>query len=178
MESVISVRLAGKTDLNGVMALFQRVIPILRASGNNQWDASYPSLSILARDLEDGQLWLAEEAGQLVGVAAISTEQPPEYADTGLDINESAIVVHRLAVDPAFRGAGVASALLLHAEDIARNRGIAVLRVDTSKLNEAAQRLFGRFQYRLAGEIELSFRPGMEVLCYEKRLDHRAPAGR
>jgi ribosomal protein S18 acetylase RimI-like enzyme len=160
------------------MALFQRVIPILRASGNDQWDDSYPSPSTFEHDLEAGQLWIAEASGQLLGVAAITTEQPPEYADAGLNINENAIVVHRLAVDPAFRGVGIASTLMLHAEDVARNGGIAVLRVDTNKLNEAAKRLFDRHQYRLAGEIELSFRPGMQVLCYEKRLDHRAPAGR
>jgi ribosomal protein S18 acetylase RimI-like enzyme len=78
--------------------------------------------------------------------------------------------VHRLAVDPAFRGAGVAGALMRKAEEVAVEREIRVLRVDTNTLNEATQRLFPKLGYALAGEIGLAFRPGLRFLCYEKRL--------
>jgi ribosomal protein S18 acetylase RimI-like enzyme len=88
----------------------------------------------------------------------------------GWDIDEPAIVVHRLAVDPAFRGAGVAAALMQKAEDVAVERGVGVLRVDTNTQNEATQRLFPKLGYRLAGEISLQFRPGLRFFCYEKRL--------
>jgi ribosomal protein S18 acetylase RimI-like enzyme len=176
--SVIQVQPATKNDLSAIVALFKKVIRILHASGNHQWDDNYPTASTFIADVEAKQLWIVEQAGQLAGVAAITTEQPPEYANAGLNIEENALVIHRLAVSPEFRGAGVASALMLHAEELARASGIAALRVDTNKRNESALRLFTRHQYRLAGEIELSFRPGMEVLCYEKRLDYRASAGR
>ncbi len=41
------------------------------------------------------------------------------------------------------------------AEDIAVERGITVLRVDTNTQNEATQRLFPKLGYLLAGEISL-----------------------
>jgi ribosomal protein S18 acetylase RimI-like enzyme len=97
-------------------------------------------------------------------------DQEPDYAQVGWDISEPAIVVHRLAVDPAFRGAGVASSLMQTAEQIAVERGISVVRVDTNTQNEATQRLFPRLGYRLAGEISLEIRPGLRFFCYEKRL--------
>ena len=79
-------------------------------------------------------------------------------------------VVHRLAVNPEFRGAGLAGALMNKAEEVAMERGISVLRVDTNTQNEATRRLFPKLGYVLAGEIGLGFRPGLRFLCYEKRL--------
>jgi ribosomal protein S18 acetylase RimI-like enzyme len=152
------------------MALVRRVVPPMRAMGNLQWDDHYPNEQVFQEDIQLQQLWVAQLEGALAGVAAITTDQSPEYADVGWDLNEPAIVIHRLAVDPAFRGAGIAVALMQQAEQVARERGIAVLRVDTNTQNPAAQRLLPKLGYTLAGEIGLAFRPGLRFLCYEKRL--------
>lgn len=157
-------------DVVAVMALVRRVVPLMRASGNLQWDDDYPNARVFERDVELAQLWVAEIEGAVAGVAAITTDQEPEYAHVGWDITEAAVVVHRLAVDPAFRGQGVAAALMIEAESVARERGIRVLRVDTNSHNEATQRLFPKLGYTFAGEIGLGFRPGLRFLCYEKRL--------
>jgi ribosomal protein S18 acetylase RimI-like enzyme len=165
-------------DLQLLMTLVRRVVPLMRAAGNLQWDDQYPNEQVFAHDIELGQLWVAiVENSEVAGVAAITTDQEPEYARVGWDIHEPAIVVHRLAVDPAYRGAGVAGALIHQAETVAHDRGISVLRVDTNTENPATQRLFPKLGYLLAGEISLSFRPGLRFLCYEKRLtDERLEA--
>jgi len=163
------IRLATIEDLGMVMELVRRVVPLMRASGNLQWDDKYPNARVFEQDMKKSQLWLAEIDGQIAGIAAITTDQQPEYADVGLDVSESAIVVHRLAVDPAFRGRGVAAALMQQAEAVAKELGISVLRVDTNSQNEATQRLFPKLGYAYAGEIGLQFRPGLKFLCYEKR---------
>jgi len=152
------------------MAVVRRVVPLMRASGNLQWDDNYPNPATFERDVSLNQLWLAEIGGQIAGLAAITNDQDPEYAQVGWDITELSIVVHRLAVDPAFQGQGVAAALMAKAEELAVSRGIATLRVDTNTSNQATQRLFPKLGYRLAGEISLQFRPGLRFLCYEKRL--------
>jgi len=64
----------------------------------------------------------------------------------------------------------VAVALMQQAGQVATDRGINVLRVDTNTQNEATQRLFPKLGYQYAGEISLSFRPGMRFMCYEKRV--------
>ena len=157
-------------DIEAVMEVVRRVVPLMRASGNLQWDETYPNPRVFERDVELDQLWVAEIDGAIAGVAAITTDQEPEYAKVGWDISEPAIVVHRLAVDPALRGKGIAAALMLQAEVAAKAKGIGVLRVDTNSQNEATQKLFPKLGYTFAGEIGLSFRPGLRFLCYEKRL--------
>ncbi len=166
----MEIRLATGNDLPALMALMHRVVPLMLAAGNGQWDESYPNQPVFQRDVEKSQLWVAEIDRSIAGVAAITADPEPEYAQAGLDIDEPAIVVHRLAVDPAFRGVGVAAALMQKAEQIAIERGVASLRVDTNTQNEATQRLFPKLGYRLAGEIRLQIRPNLHFFCYEKRL--------
>ncbi len=147
------------------MGLLRRVIPLMQAAGNRQWDEGYPNAAVFESDIAQGQLWVAEVDGAVAGVAAVTPDQTPEYAQVGWDVEELAVVVHRLAVDPQFRGVGVAVALMRKAEEVAVERGIPVLRVDTNTQNEATQRLLPKLGYELAGEIGLSFRPGQRFFA-------------
>jgi ribosomal protein S18 acetylase RimI-like enzyme len=169
----MQIRLATEDDIPELMALVRRVVPLMVASGNHQWDDNYPNEAVFKRDIALDQLWIAEIEGSIAGVAAVTTDQDHEYADANWDMTEAAIVVHRLAVDVAFRGAGIAAALMQKAEEVATARGIAVVRVDTNTENTATQRLFPKLGYRMAGEISLSVRPGLRFLCYEKRLSDK-----
>lgn len=166
----MQVRPAQLEDIPTVMALIQRVVPLMRASGNMQWDEHYPNPEVFTRDVELSQLWVAEIDGSVAGVAAITQDQEPEYAQIGWDIAEPAIVIHRIAVDPTFRGRGIAEALMLQSEEVARSRNIFTLRVDTNTCNQATQKLFPKLGYTLSGELGLSFRPGLRFFGYEKRL--------
>jgi len=166
------IRLATLTDIPEIMQLIADVVPLMRAAGNMQWDDTYPNPPAFEKDIALNQLWIAEIDGKIAGVSAITTDQEPEYADVGWDINETAIVTHRLAVSPHYQGKGVAAALMVQAEQVAINRGITKLRVDTNTQNQATQKLFPKLGYKYAGEIGLGFRPGMRFLCYEKILPH------
>jgi ribosomal protein S18 acetylase RimI-like enzyme len=166
----MQIRRATHDDLPALVALVRRVVPLMLAAGNLQWDESYPNEEVFQRDIGLNQLWVADVEARIAGIAAVTMDQEPDYAQVGWDIHEPAIVVHRLAVDPAFRGVGVAGALMQKAEEIAIERGITVLRVDTNTQNDATQRLFPKLGYLLAGEISLQIRPGLRFFCYEKRL--------
>lgn len=166
----MTVRLATTTDLPALMHLVRHVVPLMRKSGNFQWDDHYPNHAVFEADIAKNQLWVALIDGLLAGVSAITEDQEPEYAQVGFDLSQRAIVTHRLAVDPAFQGRGVAVALLNQAEQVAIDRGIAYLRVDTNSENQVTQKLFPKLGYHYAGEISLSFRPGLRFLAYEKKL--------
>jgi len=170
-RDAVQVRLAQPSDLPAIMRLLRRVVPLMQAGGNQQWNVDYPHESTFARDIELRQLWVSEiESVAVSGFAAITTDQQSEYADAGLDIREPAIVVHRLAVDPAQRGAGIATTLMQQAELVARERGVSALRLDTNTQNFAAQRFFTGLGYVLAGEVSFAGRTGLRFLCYEKRI--------
>ncbi|RZK54084.1 MAG: GNAT family N-acetyltransferase, partial [Hymenobacter sp.] len=147
-----------------------QVVPLMNAAGNYQWTSEYPNEAVFERDIERQHLWVAELGGGLVGVAALTQDQDPEYADADWDAAEPALVTHRLAVAPAAQGRGVAQALLQQAEHEARALGLRTLRVDTNSENAATQGLFPKLGYWFAGEIKLAFRPGLRFFCYEKRL--------
>jgi ribosomal protein S18 acetylase RimI-like enzyme len=170
MVVTMQIRLAVPEDVGAVLELLRRIVPSMRAAGNLQWEESYPGAAVFEHDVEQRQLWMADADGVFAGMVAITTGREPEYGHAGWDAEEDGAMVHRLAVDPEFRGAGIAAALMQKAEEVAADRGLPAVRTDTSIENEAAQRLFLKLGYRKTGEISLSFRPGLRVICFEKRL--------
>lgn len=166
----MKIRLAIDADIPKIMQLVAKVIPLMHANGNFQWADDYPNPTVFAADIAQNQLWVAMLEDEIVGVSAITTGQDPEYADAGWDINERAIVTHRLAVDPDCQGKGVAKALMAQAEIVAQSRGIEILRVDTNSENGATQALFPKMGYHFSGEITLAKRPGLRFFCYQKTL--------
>lgn len=166
----MTIRPATRSDLPDLMKLVKVVVPLMREAGNFQWDDTYPNETVFGQDIDKAQLWVADIDGQLAGVAALTEDQEPEYAQVGFDVSQRAMVTHRLAVDPAFRGQGVAAALLNQAEKLALERNVAFLRIDTNSENQVTQKLFPKLGYQLAGEITLGFRPGLRFLAYEKQL--------
>lgn len=165
------IRPAILNDIPGIMRLIAEVVPVMNAAGNFQWDNSYPNAAVFEKDIELNQLWVADVHGDIAGVSAITTDQESEYAQVGWDLNETAIVTHRLAVSTRHRGQGIAAKLMQQAEDEAIRRGIKILRIDTNTNNKATQQLFPKLGYIYAGEIGLGFRPNLRFYCYEKRLD-------
>ena len=174
----MQLRLATLQDVPAIVALVRAVVPAMNAAGNYQWTDSYPNAEVFEQDIANRELWVAQPdphlAGQpgspLAAVAAFTAEQEPEYAQLGWNLDEPALVIHRLAVAPAFQGQGLAAALMQHAEVVGRALGAVALRVDTGIDNPVTQRLFPRLGYTFAGEISLDAHPGLIVLCYEKRL--------
>ena len=166
----MTIRLGRPGDVPAIMRIVRAVVPLMRASGNLQWDDVYPNPAVFDKDIELSQLWVAEIDGWLAGVVALTTEQSPEYVQAGWDIEVPSIVVHRLAVDPAFQGRGVAIALIQQAEVVAQAKNVDRVRVDTNTQNQVTQRLLPKLGYGLSGEIGLEFRPGLRFFCYEKLL--------
>jgi ribosomal protein S18 acetylase RimI-like enzyme len=167
----IVLRPATVADIPAILSIVRAVVPIMQAGGNFQWTTKYPDAEVFIKDIANGDGWVAEVNGQVGAVAAITTDQPATYAEAGLDVSETAVVVHRLAVHPDHRGLGLAEKLLRQAEPVAVARQIRTLRIDTNTENRATQALFPKVGYRLAGEISLPGRNPLRFLCYEKRLD-------
>jgi GNAT superfamily N-acetyltransferase len=167
----MTIRRATLNDIHQIMLLIAEVVPAMNAAGNFQWDITYPNATVFENDIALNQLWVADAEGDIAGITAITTDQDPEYAEVGWDLNETAIVTHRLAVSARYRGKGIAAQLLQQAELEAIRRDIKTLRIDTNSNNKATRQLFPKLGYEFAGEIGLGFRPNLRFYCYEKRLD-------
>jgi N-acetylglutamate synthase-like GNAT family acetyltransferase len=166
----MNIRLATLNDIDAIIQLIDQVVPVMNASGNFQWDSTYPNAEVFKGDIALGQLWVAEVDGNVAGITAITTDQQAEYADVGMDITQTAIVTHRLAVGLDYRGMHIAEALLNQAEVVAQKRGINILRIDTNSNNKATRKLFPKLGYEYTGETGFKFRPNLRFYCYEKVL--------
>jgi len=168
----MTIRLATLQDIQPIMELINQVLPIMQATGNMQWDHTYPNPEVFTHDVQNEQLWVADIDGTVAGVIAICQGQEPEYGQVaGWDITEPAIVAHRLAVSPDMQGKGIANALLSQCEVVAVAKQIPLIRLDTNMGNRPMQNLFLKIGYNLGGEIALNKRPGMRFLAFEKRLE-------
>src|SRR5262245_13241355 len=85
----------------------------------------------LPASIERGDVFVADESGRIVGVAAT------ERRDTGLYLD-------RLAVDPAQQGSGLGSWLLVRLEEVARARGDRTMSLTTAEMMDHLIRLYSR----------------------------------
>ena len=78
--------------------------------------------------------------------------------------------IKRMYVRPAFRGLGLAKAILAHLENYTSSRGIRLLRLETGIHQTEAIALYERMGYRPIGPFG-PYREDPLSLFYEKRLD-------
>lgn len=90
----------------------------------------------LPASIERGDVFVVDEAGRIVGLAAT------ERRDTGLYLD-------RLAVDPAQQGRGLGSWLLVRLEQVARSRGDRTMSLTTAEMMDHLLRLYGRHGFEI-----------------------------
>jgi GNAT superfamily N-acetyltransferase len=90
----------------------------------------------LPASIERGDVFVADEAGLIVGVAAT------ERRDTGLHLD-------RLAVDPVKQGTGLGSFLLVHLAEVARSRGDRAMSLTTAEMMDRLIRLYSHHGFEI-----------------------------
>jgi ribosomal protein S18 acetylase RimI-like enzyme len=138
-----------------------------QARGSDQWNASYPTREVFARDQQSGSLYVLRESGIILGAIVLNETQSPEYTDITWQQNETApLVVHRLCVDPTRQRKGAANRLMDFAEDHARQNGYTSIRLDTHAGNPAAITLYERRGCQIRGYLTFRHR-NLPVVCFE-----------
>lgn len=166
------LRKARPQDLDQIWALVGRAVAHMNALGNPQWGEDYPTADFYREDIRRGELYAAFVDGTLAGAACINTDEAPEYAAVPWTTTPPAVVIHRMAVDPACQRTGVGRALFRFAEEEARRRGLSAMRIDTYSLNRRMQALIRSQGFVQVGEIHLHGRP-LTYPCFEKNLVSR-----
>ena len=170
-EGQMEIRLAQRKDLNGIMALIRSCVRQMESEGILQWDELYPDEATFRRDIERHELFVLDDGGRISGVVALNEHEEPEYRTVGWNWSGSALVVHRLAVEPSSWGRGHARALMRFAHGVARERQYATIRLDAFSGNPRAVALYERLGYRRAGSVR--FRKG-EFICFELPVEQGA----
>ena len=166
-------RLARENDLDDIMRAVGEAQAFMKALDIDQWQDGYPEREILARDIEIGQLYVVDDGGRIAAVAALSLLPEPIYdaIDGAWTIAGPYLTIHRMALDDAHRGGGIASEILEHARQIARASGCASLRVDTHPGNKAMRRFLEKLGFTPCGTVVYPVSGGDPTrVAYERAL--------
>lgn len=144
-----------KEDLNVIVSLICDAIKEMELHGIDQWDEIYPTAEDFAEDIRKGNLYVAEENGELMAVYVISDESDDAYKTADWKYpDETAYILHRFCVFPRFQGKGIGRQLLLEIESQIRKMGYHSVRLDVFTENPYAQRLYRHNGYEARGSAD------------------------
>ena len=133
-------RNATMADLDQVAAIYDRIHTEEEAGRSTVgWIRGvYPTRQTALASIQAGDLFVAEEDGQIVATAKINQEQVPVYASAAWSREakpQEVMVLHTLVVDPQVKGKGWGSRFVAFYEDYARDHGCRDLRMDKNCSN-------------------------------------------
>jgi GNAT superfamily N-acetyltransferase len=152
------------------MKIIRETITEMHSYGNTQWDENYPKEKDFLMDIQEGDLYVSERNGILVGFACINKIEPAEYTGLLWSIQEPAMITHRMAVSPAYRRSGIGTELMNFADEFALKNNVQYLKTDTYSINTKMNALFVKCGYKWVDKMNFL---GKEkpFYCYEKVLN-------
>lgn len=163
----MSVIKAESHHVDPAWRIVERCKAALAAGGIRQWDDVYPTRDVVAEDVRRGALHVLEdEDGRCLACVALDDVQAEEYRSLTWTTEEPALVVHRLCVDPAAQGRGLAHGLMEFAESYAAGYGYGSVRLDAYTGNPRSVSLYRRRGYREVGQIRFPRRE-LPFWCFE-----------
>lgn len=135
----------------------------------------YPTEETARLSLGRGDLFVAEDDGQIVGAAIINKIQVDVYKNAPWQYpaaDEEVMVLHTLVIDPACTRRGYGRKFVDFYEAYAREQGCRYLRMDTNARNTRARAMYNALGYGEIGVVPCVFNgiPGVNLVLLEKKL--------
>ena len=165
---MIKLRLATEDDIDSIYEIIEEVKIYLKNEEINQWQNGYPDRNTIKNDVDNkkGHLILVDE--KIAGYICIDFDGEPGYEEIVGNwlTNQKYVVIHRMAIKKEFRGNGISYDVFKLVENIAEERGISSIKIDTDVSNKRMQHLLNKLNYTYCGTIIST--DGGERLAYEK----------
>lgn len=168
----MEIRKAVAADLEQMLEIVAQAQAFLRVSGVDQWQDGYPTRDILLRDIEAGEMFLLADAEQIMAFAALIFGGERDYAriyDGAWHGDGAYLTIHRVATNATLRQTGAASRLLAYGEQLCRECGAGMIRIDTHNDNRAMQGMLKKNGFAYCGKVILS--GGEERVAFDKLLN-------
>lgn len=135
----------------------------------------YPTRLTAEAALKRGDLFVAEEAGRIVGSAIINQRQDDAYQNANWTedvLEQEVMVLHTLVIAPQASGKGYGKQFIHYYEEYARTHGCRYLRMDTNQKNVKARALYQKLGYKEIGIVPCEFNgiEGVQLVLLEKKL--------
>lgn len=173
----MSIHFSRATEKDGtaLSALYQSAIQDMTGRGLTQWEwGVYPSDEHLARDIQEGVLYRADEDGELCAAFVISGALEEAYEKLAWQYGVKPATMHRLAVRPDCFGPEMVERVLKFVKEEAGRLKFDCLRLDVCDEDERMLRLFRSQMLRDAGSVYFD-NMGGACTCLEEPLRADCP---
>lgn len=160
---------ADSFHLPEVLYIYETSVLEMNARGLFNWNTAYPSVDTVISDIRERNLYIFQADRITTGVFCMNTDQPAEYKYLDWKYNGTYLVVHRLAVHPAFRNQGIAEKMMQFAAEHARVKGYGSIRLDAITSNPQAMRLYEKAGYNRIGLVHFEYQT-IPFQCMELKL--------
>lgn len=158
----LTFRKAARDDLEAIVRLYDHTHDAEEAGlAVIGWQRGvYPVRETAVQAFDRDDMYVAEADGEIVASGIINQIQVDVYADCDWSFrgpDDDVYVLHTLVVEPESAGSGIGSAFVRYYEDLAREAGCPILRIDTNAKNVRARKLYAGLGYREAGIVPTVF---------------------
>ena len=164
-------RKATPADANSILNIIKQAQEALKSQGIDQWQNNYPNIDTVLSDIANENGYVLLKDGVVVGTVAVSFDGEKTYeaiyeGQWLSDIDFA--VVHRIAVDDSYKGAGLASEIFKNIEKLCQSKGVFSIKVDTHKQNVSMQRVLQKNGFVYCGIIYTADKA--ERVAFEKMV--------
>ena len=177
MKNGLIFRKANRSDIDAIAEIYERTHDAEEAGlTTTGWVRGiYPVREVAEGSLDRGDMYVAELDGRVVAAGIINKIQVNVYLDCDWENeapDDKVSVLHTMAVDPEARGRGIGPAFVGFYEDLSREQGCEVLRLDTNARNAAARKMYKKLGYTESGIVPTVFNgiQGVDLVLLEKKL--------
>ena len=158
----LTIGKAGPERFREVRAFYHAVIDAADGSTDSVgWKKDvYPAPDYLKCSLQNGELWIVQDNGTIVGAMVLNHRYNDGYREIAwpTEADDSEItVIHALAVLPSYTGKGCAREMVRFALDLAGNNGHKAVRLDVLKGNVRAGRLYIGMGFRKVAALPMFY---------------------
>ncbi len=158
-------------DIPQVMEIIKAAQNYLKSKRIDQWQHNYPNSETIKEDINNHNSYIIEVGNKIIATAAIIFGDDPtyDYIESGNWLSSGKYgVIHRAAVKEEYKGRGIASKIFSKTFELAKERGITSIRIDTHPDNIAMKRAIKKADFKYCGIIYT--KSGGKRLAYEKIL--------
>jgi GNAT superfamily N-acetyltransferase len=165
----VVIRAGTPADFPALLALFDEAVAWMVARGQpGQWGeepwSQVPRATERVREMAAHPgLWIAQDAGEVVGAVIIGSA--PAHVEA---VAEPEAYLELLISSRRHAGRGIGSRLVEHARQVARERGVALLRVDCWAGAPDLVGYYERQGFRRSGTFDVG---GWRGQVFEQRLE-------
>lgn len=156
-------------DQEKMMALLVACVANMRANNIFQWNAEYPNIETMMKDIESEHLFVMKNNDEYYGIVTLNEEQEKEYSSVNWQYEGKILVVHRLAINPIYQSQGIGKKIMEFAEMYGKDNAYDAIRLDTYSGNPKAVAFYQHLNFEKVGQVFFPMRE-LPFYCYEKKM--------